>query len=80
MGIFSETCIAIGGAEIMGFRLMENFNAPYLAESVADFWRRWHISLSTWFKDYLYIPLGGNRKGKGRKFLNLLIVFAVSGL
>lgn len=74
------SAIAIGAAEIMGFRLMENFNAPYLAESVADFWRRWHISLSTWFKDYLYIPLGGNRKGKGRKFLNLLIVFAVSGL
>ena len=74
------SAIAIGAAEIMGFRLMDNFNAPYLAESVADFWRRWHISLSTWFKDYLYIPLGGNRKGKGRKFLNLLIVFAVSGL
>lgn len=74
------SAIAIGAAEIMGFRLMENFNAPYLAESVADFWHRWHISLSTWFKDYLYIPLGGNRKGKGRKFLNLLIVFAVSGL
>lgn len=72
--------IAIGAAMIMGFRLMENFNAPYLAGSVADFWRRWHISLSTWFKDYLYIPLGGNRRGQARKYINLLVVFCVSGL
>ena len=72
--------IAMGAAKIMGFELMENFNAPYLAQSVAEFWRRWHISLSTWFRDYLYIPLGGNRKGVRRKYLNLLIVFAVSGL
>lgn len=74
------SAIAIGTSEIMGFHLMENFNSPYLAESVADFWRRWHISLSTWFKDYLYIPMGGNRKGRGRKFLNLLLVFGISGL
>ncbi|MCF0128375.1 MAG: MBOAT family protein [Pseudobutyrivibrio sp.] len=72
--------IAIGCARIMGFTLMENFNAPYLSQSVAEFWRRWHISLSTWFRDYLYIPLGGNRKGKARKWLNLMIVFGVSGL
>lgn len=72
--------IAIGAAEILGIRLMENFNAPYLAVSVAEFWRRWHISLSSWFRDYLYIPLGGNRKGKLRKYGNLLITFGVSGL
>ncbi len=72
--------IAAGAAEIMGFRLMDNFNAPYLAVSVDDFWRRWHISLSSWFKDYLYIPLGGNRKGKWRKYFNLLVVFGISGL
>lgn len=72
--------IARGAALIMGFRLMENFDAPYFAHSVADFWRRWHISLSGWFRDYLYIPLGGNRKGKVRKQLNTMIVFLVSGL
>ena len=72
--------IAIGAARVMGFDLMENFNAPYLANTVADFWRRWHISLSTWFRDYLYIPLGGNRKGKLRKYSNIMIVFFVSGL
>lgn len=72
--------IAIGAARVMGFELMENFNAPYFSQSVAEFWRRWHISLSTWFRDYLYIPLGGNRKGKVRKQINLMIVFLVSGL
>ena len=72
--------VAIGAAEILGIRLMENFNAPYLSVSVAEFWRRWHISLSSWFRDYLYIPLGGNRKGKLRKYSNLLITFGVSGL
>ncbi|MBQ6888827.1 MAG: MBOAT family protein [Lachnospiraceae bacterium] len=72
--------IAKGAALIMGFRLMENFEAPYFAKSVAEFWRRWHISLSGWFRDYLYIPLGGNRKGKLRKQLNTMIVFLVSGL
>jgi alginate O-acetyltransferase complex protein AlgI len=72
--------IARGAARVMGIDLMENFNRPYLAASFADFWRRWHISLSTWFRDYLYIPLGGNRAGHGRRALNLLAVFAVSGL
>lgn len=76
----SYSNIAIGAARVMGFRLMENFNTPYFAVSVADFWRRWHISLSTWFRDYLYIPLGGNRKGKLRKWFNLMVVFGVSGL
>ncbi len=74
------SCIAIGAAQIMGFELMENFRRPYFAVSVADFWRRWHISLSSWFRDYLYIPLGGNRKGKARKYFNLMVVFLVSGL
>ena len=72
--------IAIGAAKVMGFRLMENFDSPYMAISVKDFWRRWHISLSTWFRDYLYIPLGGNKKGKFRKYINVMIVFLVSGL
>lgn len=76
----SYSNIAVGAARVMGFRLMENFNTPYFATSVSDFWRRWHISLSTWFRDYLYIPLGGNRKGKLRKWFNLMVVFLVSGL
>lgn len=72
--------IAVGAAKVMGFDLMENFNCPYYAKTVAEFWRRWHISLTSWFRDYLYIPLGGNRKGTARKYLNILIVFLVSGL
>ena len=72
--------IAIGAAQVMGFTLMENFCRPYLAQSVAEFWRRWHISLSTWFRDYLYIPLGGNRKGTLRKYMNTMVTFLVSGL
>ncbi|MBR6316392.1 MAG: MBOAT family protein [Lachnospiraceae bacterium] len=72
--------IAIGCARVLGVSLMENFNAPYLADSIRDFWHRWHISLSTWFRDYLYIPLGGNRKGKLRKNVNLLLTFLCSGL
>ncbi|MCR5250876.1 MAG: MBOAT family protein [Lachnospiraceae bacterium] len=72
--------IAIGAARMMGFSLMENFNAPYFAESIGEFWHRWHISLSTWFRDYVYIPLGGNRKGKPRQYVNLMITFLVSGL
>ena len=72
--------IAIGAARVLGINLCANFNTPYFAISIADFWSRWHISLSTWFKDYVYIPLGGNRKGKFRKYLNLLITFLVSGL
>lgn len=74
------TYLAIGSAKVLGFSLMENFNAPYQATSVKDFWRRWHISLTGWFTDYLYIPLGGNRKGKVRKYINTFIVFFVSGL
>lgn len=72
--------IAIGAARVMGFDLMENFRQPYFATSVRDFWRRWHISLSTWFRDYLYIPLGGNRVSFIRNLINLMIVFVVSGL
>ena len=72
--------IAMGAAKILGVDLMENFNAPYLSRSVGEFWRRWHISLSTWFRDYLYIPLGGNRKGTARKYFNIMVVFLVSGL
>ena len=72
--------VAVGAARIMGFELMENFNAPYFAASIADFWHRWHISLSTWFRDYVYIPLGGNRRGKGKKYRNLLVTFLASGL
>jgi alginate O-acetyltransferase complex protein AlgI len=72
--------IAIGAAEIMGYRFMKNFRRPYLAQSIAEFWKRWHISLSTWFRDYLYIPLGGNRVGKWRWYYNLFVVFMVSGL
>ncbi len=74
------TDIAIGCARIMGYRLMQNFDRPYSAESIREFWSRWHISLSSWFRDYLYIPLGGNRKGIARELFNLLVVFLVSGL
>ena len=72
--------IAIGAARIMGFKLMNNFNRPYYAKSVAEFWQRWHISLSRWFRDYLYIPLGGKRVSQARWYLNLFIVFLISGL
>lgn len=72
--------IAIGTARILGFNLTTNFRHPYLATSFTDFWKRWHITLSSWFRDYIYIPLGGNRKGGGRTILNLLIVFFLSGL
>lgn len=72
--------MAIGLGKMFGFDFLENFNYPYIAQSVREFWRRWHISLSTWFRDYLYIPLGGNRKGTGRTYLNLLIVFFCTGL
>lgn len=71
--------IAIGAAQVMGFRLMENFRSPYFAKTIPEFWSRWHISLSTWFRDYLYIPLGGNRVVKWRWYYNLFIVFLVSG-
>ena len=72
--------MAIGLGRILGFRLLENFNNPYLATSFTDFWRRWHISLSTWIKEYLYIPLGGNRVSTARSYVNLCICFLLSGL
>ena len=74
------TDIAIGAAQVMGIRLIDNFNRPYFAKSVAEFWRRWHISLSSWFRDYLYIPLGGKHVPLPRWYLNVLIVFLLSGL
>ncbi len=76
----SYSTIAIGAAEVMDFNLMQNFKRPYFAASITDFWRRWHISLSSWFRDYLYISLGGNKKGALRKYLNIMIVFLTSGL
>lgn len=82
--IYCDFCgysdVAIGAAEVMGFRLMQNFRQPYFATSIKDFWRRWHISLSTWFKDYLYIPLGGSRCSRSRNYLNLFVTFLLSGL
>ncbi|MCF0183217.1 MAG: MBOAT family protein [Bacteroidaceae bacterium] len=74
------TFIAIGCARIMGFSLMDNFRRPYFATSVTDFWRRWHISLSTWLRDYVYFPLGGSRTTKAKTFRNLMVTFGVSGL
>ncbi|MES1222024.1 MAG: MBOAT family O-acyltransferase, partial [Bacteroidota bacterium] len=74
------TDIAIGAARCMGFNLMTNFNRPYFSVNVRDFWKRWHISLSSWFRDYVYIPLGGNRKGETRKNINILLTFVLSGL
>lgn len=74
------TDIARGAARVMGFELMHNFRQPYMAENIKEFWRRWHISLTSWFTDYLYIPLGGSRKGRLRKYLNIFVVFLVSGL
>lgn len=76
----SYSIIAIGAAQVMGFVLIENFEAPYFARSIKEFWRRWHISLSTWFRDYVYIPLGGNRCSKVRKYVNLMLTFLASGL
>ena len=72
--------IAIGAARVMGFKLMTNFNRPYFSRSISEFWKRWHISLSTWFKDYLYISLGGNRVSIPRWYINLFLVFTISGL
>jgi alginate O-acetyltransferase complex protein AlgI len=72
--------IAIGAAQVMGFRLRDNFNRPFHAPSMAEFWRRWHMSLMSWFRDYLYIPLGGNRVGKWRWYFNIFFTFALSGL
>ncbi|MDP2686905.1 MAG: MBOAT family O-acyltransferase [Aequorivita sp.] len=72
--------IAIGIARTLGFDLMKNFNTPYFSTSITEFWRRWHISLSTWFRDYVYIPLGGSRNGEYRTYFNLFLVFVISGL
>ncbi len=72
--------IALGTARVMGFKLMKNFDSPYASKSIGEFWRRWHISLSTWFRDYIYIPMGGNRVSKFRRCFNLFFVFLVSGL
>jgi alginate O-acetyltransferase complex protein AlgI len=71
--------MAIGLANMFGFRLLENFNLPYTARSIQEFWRRWHISLSTWFRDYVYIPLGGNRSGSAKTYFNLSLVFILTG-
>ncbi len=71
--------IVLGVSQVLGLRLSENFDAPYYSETVAEFWRRWHITLGAWLRNYIYIPLGGNRKGKFRKVVNLLITFLVSG-
>lgn len=76
----SYSTIAIGAAQVMGFELMENFEAPYYSRTIKEFWRRWHISLSTWFRDYVYIPMGGNRCSKWRKNMNLMVTFLASGL
>jgi len=72
--------MAIGLGRIFGFDFLENFNYPYLSRSIREFWQRWHISLGTWFREYVYIPLGGNRKGSGRTYINLIIVFFLTGL
>jgi len=72
--------IAIGSARVLGFKLMRNFDRPYFSTSISEFWKRWHISLSTWFRDYLYIPLGGNRVPLGRLYFNLILTFLISGL
>ena len=72
--------MAIGLMRMFGFRVLENFNYPYVARSIREFWRRWHISLSNWFRDYLYLPLGGNRRGTRRAYVNLVVVFVLCGL
>ena len=77
---FGYSTIALGSAKLMGFDLMDNFRSPYLSKNVAEFWRRWHISLSTWFRDYVYIPLGGSRVKFGRWAFNIMVVFLLSGI
>jgi len=77
---YGYSLIALGAGRLMGVHLSENFDHPYLAENIQQFWRKWHMTLTTWFTDYVYIPLGGNRKGNMRTYLNILIVFALSGL
>ena len=77
---YSYSTIALGAARVLGFELIHNFDSPYFALSVSEFWRRWHISLSRWLRDYIYIPLGGNRHGKWKQYRNILLTFTVSGL
>lgn len=77
---YGYSLIAIGSAKLMGVNIMDNFCTPYLSRSIGEFWQRWHISLSTWFRDYLYIPLGGNRVKMSRWVFNILAVFLLSGL
>ena len=72
--------MAIGLGKIFGFNFLENFNYPFISNSITEFWRRWHMSLGSWFRDYVYIPLGGNRKGKKRQIINILIVWLLTGL
>ena len=74
------TDIAIGAGNVLGIKMMKNFDTPYLSASISEFWRRWHISLSTWFRDYVYIPLGGNRRSTARTYINTFVVFGLSGL
>lgn len=74
------TFVAIGVSKIYGIDILQNFNVPYMAENITEFWRRWHMSLSSWLKDYVYIPLGGNRKGPVRKIINTMIIFAICGV
>ena len=80
LDFMSYSDIARGAAEVLGFKITNNFKQPYLSKSIKEFWSRWHISLTSWFKDYLYFPLGGNRRGKLRTYYNVMIVFLVSGL
>ncbi len=77
---YGYSMVAIGSALLMGIKIMDNFKTPYLSKSIAEFWQRWHISLSTWFRDYLYFPMGGNRVSKGRWFYNVFVVFVLSGI
>lgn len=72
--------IALGAAQVLGYKITLNFQAPYFSRNISEFWRRWHVSLSSWLKDYVYIPLGGNRKGKLRQYINLMITFLLSGI
>ena len=76
----SYSTVAVGAAQVLGFSITDNFNTPYFSRSIKEFWRRWHISLSMWFRNYLYIPLGGNRCSKAKKYFNLMVTFLVSGL
>ena len=80
LDFMSYSNIALGAAQVLGFKITNNFKQPYLSKSIKEFWSRWHISLTSWFKDYLYFPLGGNRRGKLRTYFNIMIVFLVSGL